>query len=77
MDSREAEALLLEQLARYKANSHAELALLIGHSECIELSGASGSAYQIEIDVFSDSRPGGVIRVMGSSTTAAFVPSFR
>lgn len=66
MDSQEAERTLQEFLKRYRAHTHAELATLVGEQKTFEIRGESGAHYQIEVQVFWDSRSSGMIRVLGS-----------
>ena len=66
MDKHEANQLLSEALAKYRAVSYSDLPARIGDATCTEVIGASGTSYQIEINWDWDDRPGGDIRVMGS-----------
>ena len=65
MDENEARGILTKKLAAYRARTYAELAALVGDVETCEAVGSSGAAYQIEINVHWDNRPGGDIRVIG------------
>ena len=68
MDKAEANTILSEQLARFNGRSHSELAALVEsrHLEAYEVRGASGTSYQVEIQLFWDGRPGDTIRILGS-----------
>jgi hypothetical protein len=66
MDKDESTALLRAELDRYRSHTYRELVELVGDSESIELTGASGAKYQVEIEVFWDGHPGGDLRVMAS-----------
>ena len=79
MNKSEAQKILSEQLSRFSSRSHLELASLVEAQlvEAYEVRGASGTAYQIEIQFFWDDKPGDTIRVMGSIDDGgirAFVP---
>ena len=66
MNKSEAQAILREQFARF--TSYAELVPLVQSNrvECCEISGASGTKYQVEVQFFWDDKHGGNIRVVGS-----------
>ena len=66
MDNEEATTVLQSCLREYRRLSHAELAALMGKPRVTELRGASGIAYQVEVEVHWDHLPGGPIRVLGS-----------
>jgi len=68
MNKSEAQEILSEQLARYCSRSHSELSHLVEteHVETYEISAASGTRYQVEVQFFWDDQPGDVIRVVGS-----------
>ena len=68
MDKSEAQKILGEQLARFSHRSYSELVPLVesGHVEHLEIHGASGAKYQVEVQFFWDDKPGGVVRVFGS-----------
>ena len=65
MDNTEARALLLKELASYR-RSYAELATIVGTNSVVEVRGAYGTEYTIEVDVLWDSDKQGKIRVIGS-----------
>lgn len=66
MDKAEALAVLSNEMALYRNRSYEELAGLIGQVDAYEKKGTSGTAYQIEIQVFWDSKTGGDLRVLGA-----------
>ena len=77
MNKDEAKAILSDQLKSFTARSYSELAALIDKPVDVEIAGLSGTKYQIEINVFFDSKPGGDLRIIGSIDDGgwrAFVP---
>ena len=67
MDLAEAGALLRDQLGNYRSRSYEALTQLVGHPHTMEVTGPSGTTYQIEIEVFWDDSPeNGNVRVLGS-----------
>jgi hypothetical protein len=77
MNKSEARMILGEQLARF--GSHTELVPLVesGHVETLEVRGASGIAYQVEVQFFWDDARRRIVRVVGSIDDGgirAFVP---
>lgn len=60
--------ILADALATYRTRSYAELRSLVeaGFQDTFEVTGPSGSEYQVEIQFFWDDRPLGDIRVFGS-----------
>jgi len=66
MNREEALTVLNAKLDEYSKISYVNLAARIGHEEVVELTGASGTEYQIEIQVTWDHKPNGDIRVMGA-----------
>lgn len=78
MDRAEAAALLASHLADFRQRSYAELRALVGvPPSTTEIASASGTRYQIEVEVFWDAAPEGLIRVRGEIDDGgwrAFVP---
>src|SRR5207249_2317983 len=70
MDNSEARALLRIHLDAYRHRKYEELVMLLGKPEVIQLQGASGATYQVEVEVHWDDRPGGAVRVLDPSTMA-------
>ena len=66
MDNSEARTLLRIHLDAYRHRKYEELVMLLGKPEVIQLQGASGATYQVEVEVHWDDRPGGAVRVLGS-----------
>ncbi len=66
MDNLEAAAVLRGHLDGYRRRAYSELVGLRGRPETADLQGASGSRYQIEVEVHWDGQPGGAVRVLGS-----------
>ena len=65
------------QLEEFRARPYSELTKLIGNPEQREAIGASGAAYQVEVEALWDSKPGGDIRLMAAIDDGgwrAFVP---
>ena len=77
MNQAEAKLLVSRELNAFAARSYGELAARIGHPEVKSLVGQSGVVYQIELDVFWDSKPAETLRIVGSiddSGWRAFLP---
>ena len=77
MEPEEALNLLNTKLDDYCKLSYAEVAAKIGDEEVVEVTGPSGTAYQIEIQIVWDGKPNGDIRVLGAVDDGgwrAFVP---
>lgn len=66
MDNVEAISLLTRELGRYRAMSYSELALLLDQTEHIDVVGASGANYQVEVQVMWDGPRTGDLRVIGA-----------
>src|SRR5688572_10402491 len=76
MDKEEARQLLRDHLQIYRSRSYQDLVRLIGETQVAEVRGASGTDYQIEVEVQWDERPGGYIRVLGAIDDGGFRPAF-
>jgi hypothetical protein len=63
MDRAEARTLLLEDSAKYRTKSYADLSALVGRPRTYEVKGASGVVYQLELQAFWDDKPNDVLRV--------------
>jgi hypothetical protein len=77
MDREEAQWLLNAKLDEYRKLSYDQLAARVGDEEFPEVVGASGTQYQIEIQVVWDDKPGGEVRVLAAIDDGgwrAFVP---
>jgi hypothetical protein len=77
MDRAEAKSILAKALTRFAARPYDELVASIRHTEVENVVGDSGAEYQIEIDVFWDSKPDGNLRIVASIDDGgwrAFVP---
>jgi hypothetical protein len=59
----EAQALLDSELQRYRQKRYSELVLLVGKSERKEVTGLSGTRYQLVISGYWDGKPQEDIRV--------------
>ena len=83
-------AILSQQLARFRAWTHAQLAERVERDRtahgCLDSSdgvASDGTAYFIEFNAFWDDRPGGDVRVCGYLSVASqrplfgFVPIYR
>jgi hypothetical protein len=66
MDHVEAKWLLLRTLVEYRRCSYDKLCTMIGESKQIGIVGASGTRYQLEVDVVWDHKPAGDIRILAS-----------
>jgi hypothetical protein len=62
----ESTALLRETLDSYRARPVAELKRLLDESDRHELTGPSGTRYQVSVQAFWDDRPQGNLRVAGA-----------
>jgi hypothetical protein len=77
MDKEQAKAVLIDQMAVYRAKSYHELRELVGNLDVYEVANPGAAAYQMEVQVVWDGKPGGDIRVMGAIDDggwSAFVP---
>jgi hypothetical protein len=77
MDNTEALAVLDQQLALLVRRPYAELAAIVDQPQSAHANGSSGTAYQIEFNVFYDSAAKGDLRIVGSIDDGgwrAFVP---
>ena len=66
MNEVEALRLLQGQLRQWRKRSSAQLREEVSQSHRFEVTGESGTWYQIEVQVFWDDKPNGAIRVMAS-----------
>ena len=66
MNKAEARQLLTEKLGEYRKLSFVQLVAKIDREDHFEILGASGTAYQIEVQCFWDDKPGGDLRVMAT-----------
>lgn len=66
MDREEALTLLSTKLDEYRRLGYDGLAARVGEEEFPEVVGASGTQYQMEIQIVWDNKPGGDVRVLGS-----------
>ena len=66
MDKAEARSILAKERAKFATRSYDELVALIKYTEFENVAGESGANYQIEINVFRDSKPDGDLRIMAS-----------
>jgi hypothetical protein len=66
MDRAEAKSILAKELTEFIARLYDKLGLLINHPDVKNVLGNSGANYQIEVNVFWDSKPDGNLRIMAS-----------
>ena len=66
MDREQAAIVLTQALQAYRAMTYRELADSVGRLDAFEVVGADGKAYQLEIQVIWDGRPGKDVRVLGA-----------
>jgi hypothetical protein len=78
MDKAEALEVLSEEMGRYRKHTYDELKALIDQGvNAYETKAASGTAYQLEIQVYWDGKAGRDVRVIGAIDDGgwrAFVP---
>jgi hypothetical protein len=77
MDRTEAAQLLGDHMRHLSGIGYDEFAARIGEPQVVEVVGRSGAEYQIEVDVFWDSEPGGLLRVLGSVDDGTLRAAFR
>jgi len=63
MNNVEARRIVVAESAKYRAKGYSDLVALLGHQDTYEVTGASGTVYQLEILAFWDDKPDGVLRV--------------
>jgi hypothetical protein len=63
MNNVEARGIVVAESAKYRAKGYNDLLALLGHQDTYEISGASGTVYQLEIQAFWDDKPIGVLRI--------------
>ena len=66
MNNVEAELFLARELTKYAALPYDKLVALINHAEVIDVRGESGVYYQIELNMYWDSKADGNLRIMAS-----------
>jgi hypothetical protein len=66
MNIEEARALLATEISAWRSRSYADLVGQMKEPSAFEVEGASGTTYQLEIEVLWDDKRGGNIRVIGS-----------
>jgi hypothetical protein len=78
VDKVEARAILGAEVEKLRACSYSELVeRLLDKQETFEVTGPSGSWYQVELQAFWDDKPAGNLRVIGAIDDGgwrAFVP---
>ena len=77
MNKEESRSVLARELAAYRAKAYADLLPLLDDTMHMEVSGASGDKYQLDVYAVWDDRPNGNLRVFGAiddSGWRAFVP---
>jgi hypothetical protein len=77
MNKAEAKAILAERLRRYRDLPYASLVERVGTVEAEEVTGPSGTRYQLEFEPIWDGSPGGDVRMLGAIDDGgirAFVP---
>ena len=77
MDTQEARRVASDFLATYRDKPYAQLAKLVGTTQTHEISAPSGVRYQVELQVFWDDKPDGVVRVtvaVDDGGVRAFMP---
>jgi hypothetical protein len=66
VDKGEAKEILAAHLARYRGLTYAELVRRLKTVDTEEITGPSGTVYQLEVQFFWDNRPNGNVRVIGA-----------
>ena len=66
MDSQEAIAVLRENLNEYRRLTYSDLQAKVGEDRHFQIVAPSGTEYQVEVQVFWESDPGGSLMVVGS-----------
>jgi hypothetical protein len=66
MDRAEAKLILAKELTEFAARHYDELVASIKQTDVKNVVGESGANYQIEFDVFWDSKPDGNLHIMAS-----------
>ena len=66
MNREEALSLLNARLDEYRKLSYGQLAARVGDEEFPEVVGASGTQYQMEIQIVWDDKPDGAVRVLAA-----------
>jgi hypothetical protein len=66
VNNTEAKLFLARALAKYAALPYGKLVASINHAEVINVRNESGAFYQIELNVYWDSKPDGNLRIMAS-----------
>jgi hypothetical protein len=66
LDKEQARAVLLRQLAAYRAQSYEALKVTIGSLDVYEVANPGAPSYQIEVQVMWEAKPDGNILVIGS-----------
>lgn len=77
MDRAEAKLILATELAEFAARPYDKVMASLKHTDVKNVVGDSGTNYQIEINVFWDSKPDGNLRIMASVDDGgwhAFIP---
>ena len=64
-------------MKRFVELSYEECVALIGDQQVTSVCGGSGVGYQIEVEAFWDSKPGGLVRVLGSIDDGTLRAAFR
>jgi hypothetical protein len=77
MDRTEAASLLRDHMRRLSEFAYDVFVARIGEQRMATVSGESGAEYQIEVEVFWDSEPGGFLRVLGSIDDGTLRAAFR
>ncbi len=73
MNKHEARTLLAEKLNEYRNLSYSDLVAKMDDDDCVTVVGQSGTEYQIEVQLFWDSKPDGDIRVLGGIDDGRFL----
>lgn len=76
MDKTEAQQLLSAQMKTFKEKSYTDLVDLIGDVWAEQIKGEAPNDYNVEIEVFWDSKPNGDVRILGSIDDGSFRSSF-
>jgi len=72
----EARTIVKEKLEPYRHKSYAELVEMVGKPDTFEITGPSGTEYQVEIEAFWDDKPNNNVRVMAAIDESPQRPVF-
>ena len=66
MNNEEAISVLAQEMERYRAKPYNELTQLLDDTKYIDMTGPSGTPYQVELSVVWDDKSKGDLRIIGA-----------